>query len=163
MRTAIQALCFDAETPAKVRLMVARSGAHSLEIAPPPAPLGRPAVCAVLPLPVDPGDLRLRHKTSDRSFYAAALRAAHAVQADEALFLDPDGRLTEGSFTNLFVERGGVLLTPPAARGLLPGVLRRSLIEQGRAREADLTLDDLAAGFLLGNALRGLFPATLLG
>jgi len=41
-------------------------------------------------------------------------------------------------------------------------VLRRSLIEAGRASEADLTLDDLAGGFLLGNALRGLLPATLL-
>ena len=78
------------------------------------------------------------------------------------LFIDDTGRLTEGSFTNIFLERDGQLLTPPAARGLLPGVLRRSLIEEGRAREADLTLDDLAGGFLLGNALRGLMPAALL-
>jgi para-aminobenzoate synthetase/4-amino-4-deoxychorismate lyase len=35
-------------------------------------------------------------------------------------------------------------------------VLRRSLIEEGRAREANLTVDDLAEGFLIGNALRGL-------
>jgi para-aminobenzoate synthetase / 4-amino-4-deoxychorismate lyase len=46
---------------------------------------------------------------------------------------------------------------------LLPGVLRRSLIEAGRADEADLTLDDLAGGFVVGNALRGLVPARLLG
>jgi para-aminobenzoate synthetase/4-amino-4-deoxychorismate lyase len=44
----------------------------------------------------------------------------------------------------------------------LPGVLRRSLIEQGRAEEAELTLDDLMDGFLIGNALRGLMPARLL-
>ena len=56
----------------------------------------------------------------------------------------------------------GVLLTPPARLGLLPGVLRRSLIEAGEAREAELTLDDLADGFLLGNAARGLFEAKLL-
>jgi para-aminobenzoate synthetase/4-amino-4-deoxychorismate lyase len=55
-----------------------------------------------------------------------------------------------------------VLLTPPAALGLLPGVMRRSLIEQGAAREAELTLDDLADGFLLGNALRGLMPANVI-
>ncbi|MFN3459206.1 MAG: aminotransferase class IV, partial [Novosphingobium sp.] len=57
----------------------------------------------------------------------------------------------------------GKLLTPRAELGLLPGVLRRSLIEAGRAEEADLTLDDLAGGFLVGNALRGLIPARLLG
>ncbi|HET9629890.1 MAG TPA: aminodeoxychorismate synthase component I [Novosphingobium sp.] len=162
IRNAIQALCFEAENPAKVRLTVARSGAYALEIGPLPAPLPSPATCAVLPLPVDPGDLRLRHKTSDRHFYDAALRAARVAGADEALFIDETGRLTEGSFTNLFVNRDGTLLTPPSARGLLPGVLRRSLIESGRAREADLTLDDLAGGFILGNGLRGLMPARLL-
>jgi len=96
-------------------------------------------------------------------FYDAALRAAKGAGADEALLLRDDGLLTEGSFTNLFVERGGKLLTPPLKLGLLPGVLRRSLIDEGRAEEADLTLDDLAAGFLIGNALRGLIPARLLG
>ena len=35
-------------------------------------------------------------------------------------------------------------------------MLRRSLIDEGRAVEAELTLDDLADGFLVGNALRGL-------
>ncbi|MFC3173030.1 aminodeoxychorismate synthase component I [Novosphingobium bradum] len=162
IRNAIQALCFEAEAPAKVRLVIARSGAYALEIGALPAPLAEPARCAVLPLPVDATDPRLRHKTSDRQFYDAALRAARAAGAEEALFIDDAGHLTEGSFTNLFVERGGVLLTPPAARGLLPGVLRRSLLEAGRAREADLGLADLAGGFFIGNGLRGLMPARLL-
>ena len=77
------------------------------------------------------------------------------------IFEDEDGFLTEGSFTNVFVERDGVLATPPLSRGLLPGVLREELIEQGRAVEADLTEFDLARGFLIGNALRGLIPARL--
>jgi len=168
IRNAIQALCFDQEEPARLRLMVARSGAYTLEIGALPAPLppalsGAPATCVVLPLPVDPGDWRLAHKTTDRAFYAAATRAARAHGADEALFLRDDGLLTEGSFTSLFVQADGVLLTPPLARGLLPGVLRRHLIDEGTAREADLTLADLARpnGFLIGNALRGLMPARL--
>ncbi len=61
----------------------------------------------------------------------------------------------------MFVERDGVLATPPMSRGLLPGVLREQLIEQGRAVEAELTEFDLARGFLIGNALRGLIPARL--
>ena len=56
----------------------------------------------------------------------------------KSLFRDAAGFLTEGSFTSLFVERGGMLLTPPLARGLLPGILRARLIEEGRAEEADL-------------------------
>ena len=161
VRNAIQALCFEADAPARLRLVTARSGAYSLELGPLPVSADQPLRCAVLPLPVDPGDWRLRHKSSDRGFYEAGLAAAKAVGADEALFIRDDGLLTEGCFTNLFVERDGRLLTPPARLGLLPGVLRHSLIETGRAVEAELSLADLEQGFLIGNALRGLIPAVL--
>ena len=158
----IQALCFEAKAPAKVRLVVARSGAYTLELGELPAPFTGPAACAVMRLPIDAGDWRLRHKSSDRGFYDVGLKAAQAAGAQEALFLRDDGLLTEGCFTNLFVPRGDKLLTPPLELGLLPGVLRRSLIEAGRAMEAELTLDDLSGGFLICNALRGLMPAELL-
>lgn len=159
LRRAIQALCHDTE--GRLRLVLARSGAYSLEIAEMPAPLAEPVSCAVLPLPVDPGDWRLRHKSSDRSFYEAGLRAATAHGAQEALFIRDDGLLTEGCFTNIFVAHDGVWLTPPASLGLLPGVLRAAMLAEGGAREAELRLDDLAAGFAIGNALRGLIPARL--
>ncbi|HKT86425.1 MAG TPA: aminodeoxychorismate synthase component I [Novosphingobium sp.] len=162
VRNAIQALCFDAERPAKLRLVAARSGAYALELAVMPDNLPEPAAVAVLRLPVDSGDWRLRHKTSDRGFYEAGLAAAKKAGAHEAIFLRDDGLVTEGCFTNIFVEREGRLLTPPARLGLLPGVLRRSLIDEGRVVEAELKLEDLAGGFLIGNALRGLIPARLL-
>ena len=162
VRNQIQALCFELERPARVRLMAARSGAIALEAGELPPPLPEPAPCMALPLPVDPGDWRLRHKTTDRGFYAEALETARDGGAVEALLVDPQGRVTEGCFTSLFVERDGVLLTPPLSLGLLPGVLRRSLLEAGRAREAELMLDDLERGFLIGNALRGLVPARLM-
>lgn len=161
VRNAIQALCFDADQPSRLRLMISRSGAYSLELAEMPSPLPDPIPCAVLRLPIDSGDWRLRHKTSDRGFYEAGLRAAKAAGAAEALFLRDDGLVTEGSFTNIFVERDGTLLTPAASLGLLPGVLRRHLIDSGRAKEAELRLQDLVQGFQIGNALRGLMPARL--
>ncbi len=162
IRNAIHALCFDLESPSKVRLVVSKGGAHALESSAIPVPLESIA-CAVLPLPVSDGDWRLRHKTTDRAFYEAGLAAAKKAGAGEALFLRDDGLITEGTFTNVFVERDGTLLTPRADLGLLPGVLRRSLIDAGRAAEADLTLADLAGGFFVGNAVRGLIPARLLG
>jgi para-aminobenzoate synthetase/4-amino-4-deoxychorismate lyase len=109
-------------------------------------------------LPVGSDDWRLRHKTSDRGFYDRPRRDSGAF---EVVFFDAEDRLTEGSFTNVFVERDGLLLTPPLARGLLPGVLRGRLIDESRAVEADLTAADLAGGFFIGNALRGLMPARL--
>ena len=151
----------DADMRGKLRLVVARSGTYCLELAKMPLPLPDPAPCAVLHMPVGEGDWRLRHKSSDRIFYEAGLEAAKASGAAEALFIRDDGLVTEGSFTNIFVERDGRLLTPPARLGLLPGVLRRSLIEEARAVEAELRLDDLERGFFIGNALRGLMPARL--
>ncbi|MCX7864359.1 MAG: aminodeoxychorismate synthase component I [Novosphingobium sp.] len=162
VRNAIQALCFDADQPARLRLAASRTGTFCLELSEMPESLPVPAICALMPLPVDPGDWRLAHKTTDRDFYETGLAAAREAGAHEAIFLRDDGLVTEGCFTNIFVEREGMLLTPPARLGLLPGVLRRSLIDQGLAREAELTADDLANGFLIGNALRGLIPARLL-
>ncbi|TCJ39907.1 aminodeoxychorismate synthase component I [Parafrankia sp. BMG5.11] len=161
-RNRIQALCFDLDGPARLRLLASRGGELALEAAPLPPDLAEPLACIALPLPVEPGDWRLRHKTTDRDFYDAARDAAHEAGAAEALLVRDDGLVTGGSFTSVFVERDGMLLTPSLASGLLPGVLRRSLIDEGRAREADLTLSDLEGGFLLGNALRGLMEARLL-
>ncbi|TIX08761.1 MAG: hypothetical protein E5V41_32760, partial [Mesorhizobium sp.] len=47
--------------------------------------------------------------------------------------------------------------------GLLPGVLRGELLDEGRAAEAIYTLDDLKAAraVYVGNSLRGLIPAKL--
>ncbi len=161
-RNRIQALCFELEEPAKLRLLAARSGATALETGPMPAALEIPVDVVALPNPLDPSDWRLAHKTSDRGFYEDALSAANGMGASEAILVRHDGLVTEGSFTNIFVERDGILLTPPVSLGLLPGVLREYLIEKGRAREAELTLDDLAEGFQLGNAVRGLFAARIL-
>lgn len=161
-RNAIHALCFEAERPAKLRLTTARSGAITLELSEMPPPEAGPVICAAMRLPVDEGDWRLRHKTSDRWFYEAGLEAAREAAASEAVLVRDDGLVTEGCYNSVFVERDGVLLTPPLSLGLLSGVLRRSLIEAGKAREAKLTLDDLAGEFLVGNALRGLRKAELL-
>lgn len=161
-RNAIQALCFDLDAPARLRLTCARSGATTLEAAPLGEPWAEPVPCAILPLPVDPGDCRLRHKTSDRGFYEDALTVAREAGASECLLLRDDGLLTEGCLTNLFVERSGVLVTPPASLGLLPGVLRASLLANGAAVEDELRIEDLEQGFYLGNAVRGLVKAVLL-
>ena len=154
-RNDLQAATFRAG-PSRIRLALSRRGCMAIELTPLPEPPEEPVAVALAALPVDAQDFRLRHKTSDRAFYDEARAASGAF---EILFTDPEGFLTEGSFTSLFVERDGMLLTPPLARGVLPGILRARLIDEGRAKEADLTPDDLASGFLIGNALRGLVRA----
>ena len=79
------------------------------------------------------------------------------------LFLNDRGELTEGSRTNLFVERGGRLLTPPVSCGLLNGTLRQELLDTrpGEVVEAVLRPEDLASAerIYLGNSVRGLVAA----
>lgn len=152
-RNELQAATFRLRAPMRVRLLLSRKGNVAIGTAPvPPAPDG-PVSVAVRGREVAPRDFRLAHKTSDRRIYP------RIEGAFETIYVDEEGRLTEGSFTSIFVERGGALLTPPLARGVLPGVLRAELIGSGRAVEADLTPADLAGGFFIGNALRGLVSA----
>ncbi len=157
-RNDLQAATFHLVVRSRVRLVLARSGAMTIEAAPIAATPDAPVPVAVVPLPVDASDFRLRHKTTDRAFYDAARRGCGAF---EVIFADRHGHLTEGSFTNVFLERGGRLLTPRMATGLLGGILRHELIETGRAHEADLSAIDLESGFFIGNSARGLLPARL--
>lgn len=154
-RNELQAATFRLKQPHRIRLMLSRSGTLAIEGGPLPDSPAEARV-ALAPLPVASADIRLRHKTSDRAFYDEARARSGAF---EVLFVDPEGFVTEGSFTTIFVERGGCLLTPPLSRGLLPGILRQRLIEEGEAVEADLRAEDLEQGLFIGNAVRGLIPA----
>jgi para-aminobenzoate synthetase/4-amino-4-deoxychorismate lyase len=156
-RNELQAATFRLRDQKKLRLLLSPSGALAIEVRPLPE---RPKIAgvAIAPLPVPQDDFRLSHKTTDRAFYDEAREQAGAF---EVVFEDQAGFLTEGSFTNIFAERDGKLVTPPLSRGLLPGVLRERLLHSGEAVEGDLVAADLVSGFYLGNAVRGLIPAIL--
>ncbi len=158
-RNELQAATFRLTNACRIRLMLAPTGVFAIEVTPlHPVPTS-PVNVAIVPLPVSTSDFRLHHKTTNRDFYAAARAAAGTF---EVLFIDPDGFITEGSFTNAFVQHGDQLLTPPLSRGLLPGILREELLQTGRAIEGDVALADLTnKQLLLGNASRGLFQAQI--
>ena len=58
-----------------------------------------------------------------------AQRAATAAGADDAILVDDEGRIFEGATSNMFLVRGGGLVTPPAEGAILPGVLRAKVEE----------------------------------
>jgi len=110
-------------------------------------------------------DPLLRHKTTRRDLFEGELAEAAAREgADEVLFLNERGEVCEGARCNVFLARGGGLLTPPVSCGLLPGTLRARLIASGRAREEILRLENFSAPaeFYLGNSVRGLVRAALI-
>ena len=110
------------------------------------------------------GDMLLRHKTSRRQVYTHARSEYLITQADEVLLANERGELCEGTITNLFADFGdGVLATPRLDCGLLPGVLRAEMLDEGKAREAVFGIDELklAGAVFVGNSLRGLIRARL--
>jgi para-aminobenzoate synthetase/4-amino-4-deoxychorismate lyase len=148
----------------RVRLTLAHDGTVRVASAPQPDEAGREWQVVLASERLDADDPLLRHKTTARSRYDRAL-AALADQPDvfDAIFLNTRGEVCEGARSNVFVERNGMLLTPPLACGLLPGVMRRQLIASGRAVEQVLRLEDLqsAPAIYVANALRGLMPVRL--
>lgn len=55
-------------------------------------------------------------------------KEAHSQGALEAIYVDKEGYLQEGTTSNLFVIRDGSLITPPCDR-VLPGITRQVIIE----------------------------------
>jgi para-aminobenzoate synthetase/4-amino-4-deoxychorismate lyase len=154
----IEAATRELTRPSRIRVLLAADGEVAVQASSlPPAP-AEPVEVALAPLGVGATDPRLFHKTTDREFHDSPRRTSGAF---ELLFVNERGELTEGSFTNLFVPRDDMLLTPPLASGLLPGVLRAELLDKGAAVEATLTPADLPAEFFIGNSLRGLIRAKL--
>lgn len=112
----------------------------------------------ISPTRIHSTDPYLQHKTTRRGLYDSEYaRVRKKLSCEEVLFLNERGELSEGSRANIFIERDRQLLTPPLHAGALPGTLRRSLIESGKAREQTLFPADLATGLVyLGNSVRGL-------
>lgn len=101
----------------------------------------------------------LRYKTSRRLLYETASTRAAYEGFDEVLFLNERDELAEGAISNIFVQIGGILYTPPLSAGCLPGVLRSHLLAtRPDVQEKTLRLEDLASAdaAFVGNSLRGL-------
>ncbi len=73
---------------------------------------------------------------------------ANRAGMDEALMLNLDGKVSEGSVDNIFVVGDGILKTPPLGDGLLAGITREVVIDVAReagivCEQVSLDLDDL--------------------
>ena len=119
----------------------------AVEDAPPPPP---PARIIVASPRVDPARPLATAKATSHLVSLIALAEARAAGGDEALLLDPAGRVAEAATSNVFVVRDGVVRTPPLASGALPGVTREVVIACARdagidVRETPVTAADVTA------------------
>ena len=149
-----------ADLPLRVRLLLAADGSVRVEHA--PLQPGGGAVRVRFALhPIDPSDVFLMHKTTNRAVYERARRP----DCDDVVLWNPAGEATESTIANLVVEEAGHgrRVTPPIDCGLLPGTFRAELLEAGEVSEARVTVEQLrrAPRFWLVNSVRGWCPAEL--
>lgn len=147
--------------PLRVRLLLSEDGQMELQQAPLVLADGELRL-RLASAPVSSEDVFLFHKTTHREVYERA--RGLAADCDDVLLYNERGELTETTIANLFLEIDGELLTPARDCGLLAGTYRQQLLNEGRAREAVLTREQLfqADRLYVANAVQGLRPARLL-
>ena len=84
-------------------------------------------IAATRRLPPDGVDPRI--KSLNYLNHILARIEANQAGADEALLLNAQGMVTEGSAENVFIVRDDVLLTPPVTDGALAGITRQLLLD----------------------------------
>jgi branched-subunit amino acid aminotransferase/4-amino-4-deoxychorismate lyase len=152
----------------KIRLLLAPDGALSVSASPiePPGykePIPRAVISTIAVSSADP---ILRHKTTRRALYDAEFKTWSArTGCFDVIFVNERAEVTEGSRTNVFIQRGAAIFTPPLECGLLDGTLRRWMLESQAipTRECVLTVADLRSAdrIFLGNSVRGLTEVRL--
>ncbi len=87
---------------------------------------------------------------------------ARSQGAFESIMIDRHGNATEGTFTNLFIIKDGVLKTPGGQ--MLFGITRKIILEMAPeilpVEECDISLEDLyeADEIFLTNSVKGIVP-----
>jgi para-aminobenzoate synthetase/4-amino-4-deoxychorismate lyase len=157
-RAALDRVAAHADGPQRVRLLLASDGRVRTE--------HRPFVEHAAPWrlrfaarPVDPSDVFLFHKTTDRSRY----EAFRLPDCDDVVLWNAAGEITESTIANIVADLDGELVTPPVGAGLLPGTFRAELLAAGRIVERSISLGALrrARALWLVNSLRGWCTACL--
>lgn len=139
-------------TDASIRLTLSRGSGMPR---PDPSSCGQPAItvfASPLPSPLPPEGWCVATVTLQRNLSSPLVRIksanyldnilakseAKAQGAQEALILNTDGFVAEGSMSNLFFVTAGKLVTPDENSGILPGVTRKCIIELAQALEMPL-------------------------
>ncbi len=98
-----------------------------------------------------------------------AKQEARGRGADEAILFNTHGALACATAANVFIWEGDQLATPPLSDGVLPGIVRATVIELARYMEMivveeTVSLERLHAadGIFLTNSLIGLVPLSSL-
>jgi para-aminobenzoate synthetase/4-amino-4-deoxychorismate lyase len=144
----------------RVRLALSRCGKANVESSPLVSIAGTKVALAWRP--ISDQTPYLYHKTTYRKHYADLIEGdfARQVQVADLIAWNEAGFITESGIANVVIGDQGELFTPPLKHGLLAGVFRQYLMQQGVVQEKDIRVDDLrrAQFIYLVNSVRGWMP-----
>lgn len=105
----------------------------------------------------------LYYKTTYRPYFYDSLEKINNKDIFDEIFFNEKGELTEGSRSNIILQIDDKLYTPPVSCGLLNGVLRQKLVNDGKCLEKVLYKSDLinAQKIFCINSVRGIVEVKL--
>ncbi|MBL4622102.1 MAG: aminotransferase class IV [Immundisolibacteraceae bacterium] len=148
--------------PQRVRLTLTKQGKVEISHQPlRPSPIPVKLVLYDKPM-LDSDPLRF-HKSDPRPWLSEVADPA-SVGADDWLFINSRGEITESTIANLVIRIGSHWITPALGSGLLAGTYRRRLIRTGVLTEQVITQPMLQTAAEIGliNSVRGWRQAILL-
>jgi branched-chain amino acid aminotransferase len=91
-------------------------------------------------------DSLIPHAKASGQYLNSVLAKIESLKSgyEEALLLDDQGHVSEGTGENVFVIRGGTIYTPPQTAGILDGINRKTCVQIARALGYDLVERDIA-------------------
>lgn len=140
----------------RLRVLLHKSGQLSFEV----------SILEDLPSTFLQAKLVQREETCDSPFtYFKTSYRPHIPNSDkEQVFISSDGYLQETSIGNIILEIDGTYYTPPVEVGILDGIYRKYLIQQGEVTKRYLTKTDLgnADHIYVCNSVRGLYEIDII-
>jgi branched-chain amino acid aminotransferase len=91
-------------------------------------------------------DSLIPHAKASGQYLNSVLAKVESLKAgyDEAILLDDNGHVCEGTGENVFVVRDGRIVTPPQTASILDGINRKSVIQIARDLGYEVTERDVA-------------------
>jgi branched-subunit amino acid aminotransferase/4-amino-4-deoxychorismate lyase len=98
-----------------------------------------------------------------------ALRQAIAAGGEDAIMCNPEGAVSEGATSNVFMVTAGRIATPNLRTGILPGITRQTVCELAASLGSPVAETNVMPGQLraadevfLTSSVRGIMPVTRL-
>jgi len=112
--------------------------------------------------PIQSENIFLYHKTTQREVYENA--EGENLHSDDVILWNEEGNLTESTIANIILNIEGNWVTPSTNCGLLRGVYRESMLENGLIEERKIHKSEIAdlSEITLINSVRGEFKAKLI-